>query len=72
VWNQLCLNPNSKLDWLVESQKQRVVQPSDIGASNCSVFLQRSGENYMGETSAGGCPSDYKGAVEDNKSNCTA
>lgn len=53
AWIGLCGKPEA----------ERVVQRSDIGASNCSVFLQRSGENYMGETSAGGCPSDYKGAV---------
>jgi len=63
VWNQLCLNPTQSLDWLVESQKQSVSSSSDIGASNCSVFCNAAVRNYMGETSAGGCPSDYKGAV---------
>jgi hypothetical protein len=53
AWIGLCGKPEA----------ERVIQSSDIGVSNCSVFLQRSRENYIGETVAGGCPSDYKGAV---------
>lgn len=53
AWVGLCAKPEA----------QRVVQRSDIGESTCSVFLQRAKENYVGETSAGGCPSDFKGAV---------
>jgi hypothetical protein len=53
AWIGLCGKPEA----------ERFVQRRDIGASNCSVFLQRRGENYIGETIAGGCPSDYKGAV---------
>lgn len=53
AWIGLCGKPESA----------RVVQSRDLGATNCSVFLQRSGDNYIGETVASGCPSDYKGAV---------
>ena len=53
AWVGLCAKP----------EVERVVNSSDIGVSSCSVFLQRSGENYIGETPPRGCPSDYKGAV---------
>lgn len=53
AWIGLCGKPEA----------ERVVQRRDIGESNCSVFLQRSGKNYIGETPAGGCPTNYKGAV---------
>ena len=53
AWTGLCGKPKA----------ERIVKISDIGESKCSVFLQRQGENYVGDTKAGGCPSDYKGAV---------
>ncbi len=53
AWIGLCDKPEA----------ERVVKIGDIGKSNCSVFLQPQGNRYVGETKAGGCPSDYKGAV---------
>jgi len=53
AWIGLCTKPEA----------ERTVQRKDIGETNCSVFLQRKGENYIGETSAAGCPSNYKGAT---------
>lgn len=53
-WMGLCNQPEAK----------RVVSLSDMGEAKCSVFLKRDGENYVGETPAEGCPSDYKGAVK--------
>ncbi len=53
AWTGLCGKPEA----------ERIVKISDIGESKCSVFLQRQSENYVGDTKAGGCPSDYKGAV---------
>ena len=53
AWTGLCGKPKA----------ERIVKISDIGESKCSVFLQRQSENYVGDTKAGGCPSDYKGAV---------
>lgn len=53
AWVGLCAKPES----------ERVVKRSDLGVANCSVFLQRSGENYIGETPNGGCPSNFKGAA---------
>ena len=53
AWVGLCKKPEA----------ERIVPTNALGESNCSVSLQRSGETYIGETVAGGCPSDYKGAV---------
>ncbi len=53
AWVGLCTKPEA----------ERTVQRKDIGETNCSVFLQPKGENYIGETPAAGCPSNYKGAT---------
>ncbi|MBE9193626.1 chromophore lyase CpcT/CpeT [Gloeocapsopsis crepidinum LEGE 06123] len=53
AWIGLCNKPEA----------QRIIDVKDIGTSNCSVFLRRQQQNYIGETSASGCPSNYKGAV---------
>lgn len=53
AWIGFCAKPEA----------ERIVQRKDIGETSCSVFLQPKGENYIGETSAAGCPSKYKGAV---------
>jgi hypothetical protein len=45
------------------SADKRVVQIEDLGTTECSVFLKREGENYVGETQPGGCPTNFKGAV---------
>ncbi len=44
-------------------EAKRVVRQSDLGEQACSVFLKPSGENYLGETQASGCPTNYRGAV---------
>ncbi|MBD2104164.1 chromophore lyase CpcT/CpeT [Leptolyngbya sp. FACHB-261] len=44
-------------------EAERAVNLSEIGSSNCSVFLRRSGENYVGSTPANGCPNNYRGAT---------
>lgn len=53
TWTGLCSKPESA----------RIVSGIDIGKSSCSVFLIPQGNNYVGNTSPNGCPSDYKGAV---------
>jgi hypothetical protein len=53
AWTGLCAKPEA----------ERVVRISEVGKSTCSVFLQRQGDKYVGETKAGGCPSDWKGAT---------
>lgn len=54
AWIGLCDKPEA----------ERVVKVSDIGKLTCSVFLQPQGQNYVGETKAGGCPTNFKGAVK--------
>lgn len=56
-------NPTAWIGLCDRPAAERVVPVSQIGKSNCSVFLQRQGNQYIGETKAGGCPIDYKGAV---------
>lgn len=53
AWIGLCAKPES----------ERVVKMSDVGKSSCSVFLQRQADKYVGDTKAGGCPSNWKGAA---------
>ena len=53
AWTGLCAKPEA----------ERVVKMSDVGKSTCSVFLQRQGDKYVGDTKAGGCPTNWKGAT---------
>lgn len=41
----------------------RVVQTQDLGIAVCSVFLRRSGDDYVGNTPVDGCPANVRGAV---------
>lgn len=41
----------------------RTVQGSDLEDTHCRVVLVPVGENFVGDTPAGGCPSNYRGAV---------
>jgi len=41
----------------------RQVSVAELGQPVCSVFLRRSGENYIGNTPADGCPANVRGAV---------
>lgn len=53
AWVGLCSKPEA----------QRVMQHSQLGESNCSVFLKKADKNYVGETSPGGCPINFRGAT---------
>ncbi len=54
TWIGLCSKPEA----------QRIVQRREFGESNCSVFLKSTGKNYVGQTSPGGCPSNFRGATK--------
>lgn len=56
-------NPEAWIGGCDRPATKRVLNPSDLGDAKCSVFLQQQGEEYVGDTQAGGCPSNYKGAV---------
>lgn len=51
TWIGLCSKPEAQ-----------IVQRRELGESNCSVFLKKTGNSYVGETSPGGCPSNFRGA----------
>lgn len=53
TWIGLCSKP----------EQERIVQRRELGESNCSVFLQAVGKNYVGETAPGGCQSNFRGAT---------
>lgn len=56
-------HPETLIGLCNQPEAKRAIQLSDIGSVKCSVFLKRDGDNYIGETPDGGCPSDYRGAV---------
>jgi hypothetical protein len=43
---------------------ERMVKLNDIGKPFCTVFLTRSGENYIGINPSQGCPANVRGAVK--------
>jgi hypothetical protein len=53
TWIGLCNRPEA----------QRVIQPREMGEYVCHVLLQPAGDNYVGQTPSGGCPTDYRGAA---------
>jgi hypothetical protein len=53
-WVGLCNQPEA----------QRVVTLQALGVPVCSVWLHRSGANYVGATPEGGCPAHVRGAVK--------
>lgn len=59
--------PPTPKNWIGLCNKpvnERLIQTQDLGKSECSVYLKPAGEDYLGETQAGGCPSNHKGAVK--------
>ncbi|WP_432811318.1 chromophore lyase CpcT/CpeT [Pantanalinema sp. GBBB05] len=54
AWVGLCNKPLGK----------RQLKLKDLGTSICSVFLQRSQNNYVGNTPPQGCPTTARGAVK--------
>lgn len=54
TWIGLCSQPEA----------QRVVTLQDLGTPVCSVWLQKSGINYVGLTPAEGCSANVRGAVK--------
>jgi CpeT/CpcT family (DUF1001) len=54
---------NSVINFCNKSAAERVVNKSELGNAICSVYLTRSGENYIGVTPKQGCPANVRGAV---------
>ncbi len=57
-------NPEKLIGLCDKSAPERVFHIEDIGKSECSVFLRKEKDNYIGETQPGGCPTNYRGAVK--------
>ncbi len=53
AWTNFCKKPES----------ERRVTVAEIGDYRCSVFLERAGSQYIGQTAPEGCPVNYRGAV---------
>lgn len=44
-------------------ERDRQITRNDLGTPVCSVWLKRSGEEYLGRTPVDGCPANVRGAV---------
>ncbi|MBD2036327.1 chromophore lyase CpcT/CpeT [Leptolyngbya sp. FACHB-321] len=62
----LSFKPATLTDWINFCGKpggDRTIQLRDLGTAVCSVFLKPSGDAYVGNTPADGCPANIRGAV---------
>ncbi len=58
------VNPETAVNLCNKPASERIVKSNDLGKPFCSVFLTRSGENYIGITPSQGCPANVRGAVK--------
>jgi len=56
-------NPSAWTGFCNRPDVDRVLKLTDLGRPVCNVFLRPSGENYVGNTPANGCPANVRGAV---------
>jgi hypothetical protein len=49
--------------WCNQPAAARTLTAQELGSSVCNVFLRRSGDRYIGNTPANGCPVSVRGAV---------
>jgi hypothetical protein len=57
-------SPETLIGLCNQPEAERVVRQGELGKPTCSVFLKPVGGNYVGETPAEGCPTNYRGAVK--------
>ncbi|MBW4694649.1 MAG: chromophore lyase CpcT/CpeT [Lyngbya sp. HA4199-MV5] len=55
--------PAAWVNFCNKAANDRAVNAQDIGSVVCNVFLRPSGNNYVGNTPADGCPANVRGAV---------
>ena len=55
--------PTAWINFCAKPESDRTIQPRDLGTAVCSVFLKPSGDAYVGNTPADGCPANIRGAV---------
>lgn len=56
-------NPEALIHFCDRPADDRSLKAADLGQPVCSVFLRRSGEDYLGRTPIDGCPANVRGAV---------
>lgn len=57
------LDPQRWIGLCDRAEEQRILQPSDLIEAGCSVFLVPVNQIYVGNTQAGGCATNFRGAV---------
>ena len=55
--------PTAWINFCARPEGDRTIQLRDLGTAVCSVFLKPSGDAYIGNTPADGCPANIRGAV---------
>ena len=55
--------PTAWINFCAKPEGDRTIQLRDLGTAVCSVFLKPSGDAYVGNTPADGCPAKIRGAV---------
>jgi hypothetical protein len=58
------VNPKTAINLCNKPASERMVKLNDIGKPFCTVFLTRSGGNYIGINPSQGCPANERGAVK--------
>lgn len=56
------VSPVSLIGFCAKPESERIVTMAELGASDCSVYLQRYGNLWAGSTPERGCPNDFNGA----------
>ncbi len=57
------IEPENWIGLCDRAPEARAIAIADLDDPLCSVILQREGNFYRGETPAGGCPANFRGAV---------
>ncbi len=58
------VNPQAAINLCNKPASERMVKLNEISKPFCTVFLTRSGENYIGINPSQGCPANERGAVK--------
>ncbi len=56
-------SPSTWINFCAKPARDRTIKSGDLGTAVCSVFLKPSGDDYIGNTPADGCPANVRGAV---------
>ncbi|MDY6939662.1 MAG: CpcT/CpeT family chromophore lyase [Cyanobacteriota bacterium] len=56
------LNGDGYADFCDRPETERVLSAGQIGDPECSIFFEREGDEFVGSTPPGGCPSNFRGS----------